>query len=125
MSADGQGELEPEVPRKNVVGLFCGAAFHDVVFARVSGRLLLRVRRVGVVVVAEQRSRSFVPGHVTLADCVITNRTCDSRVHARHGGEVLPVDLSAAQQELLEVAAHELTGHGLELVGLVDLAGVV
>ena len=43
MSADGQGELEPEVPRKNVVGLFCGAAFHDVVFARVSGCDVVRL----------------------------------------------------------------------------------
>ena len=29
MSADGKGGLEAETPRKNVVGLFCGAAFHD------------------------------------------------------------------------------------------------
>ena len=43
MSADGQGELEPEVPRKHVVGLFCGAAFHDVVFARVSGCDVVRL----------------------------------------------------------------------------------
>ena len=43
MSADGQGELEPEVPRKNVVGLFCGAAFHEVVFARVSGCDVVRL----------------------------------------------------------------------------------
>ena len=43
MSADGQGELEPDVPRKNVVGLFCGAAFHDVVFARVSGCDVVRL----------------------------------------------------------------------------------
>ena len=43
MSADGQGELEPEVPRKKVVGLFCGAAFHDVVFARVSGCDVVRL----------------------------------------------------------------------------------
>ena len=43
MSADGKGGLEPEVPRKNVVGLFCGAAFHDVVFARVSGCDVVRL----------------------------------------------------------------------------------
>ena len=36
MSSDGQGGLEPKIPRKRVVGLFCGAAFHDVAFARVS-----------------------------------------------------------------------------------------
>ena len=35
MSSDEKGGLEPELPRKNVVGLFCGAAFHDLVFARV------------------------------------------------------------------------------------------
>ena len=28
--------MEPKIPRKRVVGLFCGAAFHDVAFARVS-----------------------------------------------------------------------------------------
>ena len=37
MSSDERGWLEPELPRKNAVGLFCGAAFHDVVFARVPG----------------------------------------------------------------------------------------
>ena len=37
------GGLEPELPRKNVVGLFCGAAFHDVVFARVPGCDVVRL----------------------------------------------------------------------------------
>ena len=31
MSSDERGGgLEPELSRKNAVGLFCGAAFHDV-----------------------------------------------------------------------------------------------
>ena len=37
MSSDERGGLEPELSRKNAVGLFCGAAFHDVAFARVPG----------------------------------------------------------------------------------------
>ena len=37
------GGLEPELPRKNVVGLFCGAAFHDLVFARVPGCDVVRL----------------------------------------------------------------------------------
>ena len=43
MSSDERGGLEPELPRKNVVGLFCGAAFHDVVFARVPGCDVVRL----------------------------------------------------------------------------------
>ena len=46
MSSDERGgglELEPELPRKNVVGLFCGAAFHDAVFARVPGCDVVRL----------------------------------------------------------------------------------
>ena len=38
MSSDERGGVEPELPHKNVVGLFCGAAFNDVAFARVPGR---------------------------------------------------------------------------------------
>ena len=34
MSPDDETPTTPEVPRKFVVGLFCGAAFHDVRFAR-------------------------------------------------------------------------------------------
>ena len=37
------GGLEPELPRKNVVGLFCGAALNDVVFARVPGCDVVRL----------------------------------------------------------------------------------
>jgi len=37
------GGLEPELPRKNAVGLFCGAAFHVVVFARVPGCDVVRL----------------------------------------------------------------------------------
>ena len=43
MSSDERGGLEPELSRKNVVGLFCGAAFHDVVFARVPGCDVVRL----------------------------------------------------------------------------------
>ena len=43
MSSDERGGLEPELPRKNVVGLFCGAAFHDAVFARVPGFGVVRL----------------------------------------------------------------------------------
>ena len=43
MSCDERGGLEPELPRKCVVGLFCGAAFHDVVFARVPGCDVVRL----------------------------------------------------------------------------------
>jgi len=39
--------------------------------------------------------------------------------------EVLPVDASAAQEQLLGVSALDRTGLALELVGLVDLAAVV
>ena len=50
MSSDERGglELEPELPRKNVVGLFCGAAFHDAVFARVPGCDVVRLYDWGV-----------------------------------------------------------------------------
>ena len=89
------------------------------------GGLLLRVRRVRVILVTEQGARTFVPGHVSLTDRVVANRTCNSRVHARDDGEVLPVDGSVAQEQLLEVAAHDRTGLALELVGLVDLGVVV
>ena len=37
MSSDGEGGLAPEIPRKYAVGLFCSGAFHNVIFARVSG----------------------------------------------------------------------------------------
>ena len=43
MSSDERGGVEPELPRKNVVGLFYGAAFHDVVFARVPGCDVVRL----------------------------------------------------------------------------------
>ena len=43
MSSDEKGGLEPELSRKNVVGLFCGAAFCDVVFARVPGCDVVRL----------------------------------------------------------------------------------
>ena len=43
MSSDEQGEWKPELPRKNVTGLFCGAAFHDVIFARVPGCGVVRL----------------------------------------------------------------------------------
>ena len=43
MSSDEKGGLEPELPRKNAVGLFCGAAFHDVVFARIPGCDVVRL----------------------------------------------------------------------------------
>ena len=43
MSSDERGGLEPELPRKNAVGLFCGAAFHDVAFARVPGCDVVRL----------------------------------------------------------------------------------
>jgi len=43
MSSDEKGGLEPELPRKNVVGLFCGAAFHDVVFAGIPGCDVVRL----------------------------------------------------------------------------------
>ena len=89
------------------------------------GGLFLRVRRVRVIVVAKQGARSFVPVHVGLAGHVVANCTCDSRVCARDDGEVLPVDVSAAQEQLLEVLAHDCTGLALELVGLVGLAAVV
>ena len=52
------------------------------------------------------------------------NCSCDCRVHARDDGEVLPVDVSVAQEQLLVVLPHDRTGPGLELVVLVDLAGV-
>ena len=39
--------------------------------------------------------------------------------------EVIPVDGSVAQEQLLEVSAHDRTGLALVLVGLVDLAAVV
>ena len=89
------------------------------------GGLLLRVRSVRVILVTEQGARTFVPGHVSLTDRVVANRTCDSRVHARDHLEVIPVDGSVAQEQLLEVAAHARTGLALVLVGLVDLAAVV
>ena len=37
------GGLEPDLPRKCVVGLFCGAAFHDLAFARVPGCDVVRL----------------------------------------------------------------------------------
>ena len=43
MSSDERGGLEPELPRKNFVGLFSGAAFHDAVFARVPGCDVVRL----------------------------------------------------------------------------------
>ena len=43
MSSDERGGLEPELSRKNVVGLFCGATFHDLVFARVPGCDVVRL----------------------------------------------------------------------------------
>ena len=43
MSSGEKGGLEPELLRKNVVGLFCGAAFHDVVFARIPGCDVVRL----------------------------------------------------------------------------------
>ena len=89
------------------------------------GGLLLRIRSVRVVLVTEQGARFFVPGHVTLTDRVVANRTCKSRVHARDHLEVIPVYGSVAQEQLLEVAAHARTGLAVVLVGLVDLAAVV
>ena len=38
-----RGGQEPELPRKNAVRLFYGAAFHDVVFARVPGCDVVRL----------------------------------------------------------------------------------
>ena len=90
------------------------------------GGLLLRVRSVRVILVTEQGARTFVPGHVALTDRVVANRTCDSRVHARDHLEVIPVDGSVAQEQLLEFAVHDRTELALVLlVGLVDLAAVV
>ena len=45
MSSDERGgAVEPELPRKNVVGPFCGAAaFHDVAIARVPGCGVVRL----------------------------------------------------------------------------------
>ena len=43
MSSDERGGLERELPRKNAAGLFCGAAFHDAVFARVPGCDVVRL----------------------------------------------------------------------------------
>ena len=43
MSSDEKGGLEPELPRKNAVGLFCGAALHDAAFARVPGCGVVRL----------------------------------------------------------------------------------
>ena len=89
------------------------------------GSLLLRVRSVRVVLVTEQGARFFVPGHVTLTDRVVANRTCKSRVHARDHLEVFFVHGLVAHEQVLEVAAHGLTGLALVLVGLVDLGVVV
>ena len=42
------------------------------------------------------------------------------------GEELLAdVSVSAAQEPLLKVLAHDRTGHALELVGLVDLAAEI
>ena len=38
-----KGGWNPNSREKNVVGLFCGAAFHDVVFARVPGCDVVRL----------------------------------------------------------------------------------
>ena len=89
------------------------------------GSLLLRVRSVRVVLVTEQGARAFVPGHVTLTDRVVANRTCKSRVHARDHLEVFFVHGLVAHEQVLEVAAHGLTGLALVLVGLIDLGVVV
>ena len=89
------------------------------------GGLLLRVRSVRVVLVTEQGARFFVPGHVTLTDRVVANRTCKSRVHARDHLEVFFVHGLVAHEQVLEVAAHGLTGLALVLVGLIDLGVVV
>ena len=43
MSSDERGGVEPELPRNNAVGLFCGAAFHDLVFVRVPGCDVVRL----------------------------------------------------------------------------------
>ena len=67
MSMGGAGLARPEVTRKFAVGLFCGGAFHDVVFTRVGGcdvvmRLCdweLRMRKV---------SRSFFPEEGVVRD---------------------------------------------------------
>ena len=64
------------------------------------GGLLLRVRSARVILVTEQEARRFVPGHVSLTDRVVANRTCDSRIHARDHLEVIPVDGSVAQEQL-------------------------
>ena len=97
MSPDDETPTTPEVPRKFVVGLFCGAAFHDVRFARLGEcevvRLYdweLRMRRLAASffpkegVVKDMDIRAENVG-VLIADIAAAVPTAASWVHVNAG----------------------------------------